>query len=299
MSDIVQFFRSYPLLWEWLKLGLIAVGTAIVVGIVLRLEKKFAHKLLHKRGNINLLFVEKVLRFVLIVIGVHFVLFSSSLTAPFGRTLFQGTTVLVAILGFAAQPVIADLICGLMMTSTRPFNLGDRIEMEDGTSGIVKDITMRHVVLQGVDTIEIIVPNSKLNGMLLKNMSRSSKPGMRSIYFRFGVAYHTDMDKAKQVVREAVEACPYSVTGKNGPDGMEYAPVYFIEYDDSSLVLTTTVYYTPSHPTEVAKSDINTRVKCALEEAGIEIPYNYVNVIFSDKKGRRVEVNTNNNGQTR
>jgi small-conductance mechanosensitive channel len=135
--------------------------------------------------------------------------------------------------------------------------------------------------------------------MLLKNMSRSSKPGMRSIYFRFGVAYHTDMDKAKQVVREAVEACPYSVPGKNGPDGMDYAPVYFIEYDDSSLVLTTTVYYTPSHPTEVVKSDINTRVKCALEEAGIEIPYNYVNVIFSDKKGRRVEVNTNNNGQTR
>lgn len=297
MSNVVQFFHTHPILWEWLKLALIAVGTTIVLGIVLRLEKRAAHKLLHKRGDINLLFVEKVLRFVLIVIGVHFVLFSSSVTEPFGRTLFQGTTVLVAIAGFAAQPVIADLICGLMMTSTRPFDLGDRIEMEDGTAGIVKDITMRHVVLQGVDTIEIIVPNSKLNGMLLKNMSHPSKAGMRSIYFRFGVAYHTDMDKAKQVVREAVMACPYSVPGKNGPDGLDYAPVYFMEYDDSSLVLTTTVYYTPSHPTEVVKSDINTRVKCALEDAGIEIPYNYVNVIFNDKKGKRVEVHTNNNGQ--
>jgi len=297
MSDIVQFFQTHPILWEWLKLALIAVGTTIVLGIVLRLEKRAAHKLLHKRGDINLLFVEKVLRFILIVIGVHFVLFSSSITEPFGRTLFQGTTVLVAVAGFAAQPVIADLICGLMMTSTRPFDLGDRIEMEDGTAGIVKDITMRHVVLQGVDTMEIIVPNSKLNGMLLKNMSRPSKAGMRSIYFKFSVAYHTDMDKAKQVVRDAVEACPYSVPGKNGPNGLDYAPVYFMEYEDSSLVLTTTVYYTPSHPTEVVKSDINTRVKCALEDAGIEIPYNYVNVVFSDKKGKRIEVNTNHNGQ--
>jgi len=297
MSDIVQFFQTHPILWEWLKLALIAVGTTIVLGIVLRVEKRAAHKLLHKRGDINLLFVEKVLRFILIVIGVHFVLFSSSITEPFGRTLFQGTTVLVAVAGFAAQPVIADLICGLMMTSTRPFDLGDRIEMEDGTAGIVKDITMRHVVLQGVDTMEIIVPNSKLNGMLLKNMSRPSKAGMRSIYFKFSVAYHTDMDKAKQVVRDAVEACPYSVPGKNGPNGLDYAPVYFMEYEDSSLVLTTTVYYTPSHPTEVVKSDINTRVKCALEDAGIEIPYNYVNVVFSDKKGKRIEVNTNHNGQ--
>lgn len=297
MSDIVQFFQTHPILWEWLKLALIAVGTTIVLGIVLRVEKRAAHKLLHKRGDINLLFVEKVLRFILIVIGVHFVLFSSRITEPFGRTLFQGTTVLVAVAGFAAQPVIADLICGLMMTSTRPFDLGDRIEMEDGTAGIVKDITMRHVVLQGVDTMEIIVPNSKLNGMLLKNMSRPSKAGMRSIYFKFSVAYHTDMDKAKQVVRDAVEACPYSVPGKNGPNGLDYAPVYFMEYEDSSLVLTTTVYYTPSHPTEVVKSDINTRVKCALEDAGIEIPYNYVNVVFSDKKGKRIEVNTNHNGQ--
>jgi small-conductance mechanosensitive channel len=279
MSDIVQFFRSYPVLWEWLKLALIAVGTAIVVGIVLRLEKKIAHKLLHKRGNINLLFVEKVLRFVLIVIGVHFVLFSSSLTAPFGRTLFQGTTVLVAILGFAAQPVIADLICGLMMTSTRPFNLGDRIEMEDGTSGIVKDITMRHVVLQGPDTMEIVIPNSKLNSMRIRNMSHQS--GLRSIFFRFNVAYRTDVDEACAIVRRAVEECPFAVPGKPGQGKVDYAPVYFLEYAESSLVLATTVYYTAANSTEAVKSDVNTRVKRALESAGIEIPYKYVNVVVS------------------
>ena len=31
------------------------------------------------------------------------------------------------------------------------------------------------------------------------------------------------------------------------------------------------------------KSDINTRVKCALEEAGIEIPYNHLNVTVDNK----------------
>ena len=286
MDEIMQFFRLHPTLSEWLKLAITAIVVFVILWIALRMERKVARKLLDKRDGINVRLAEKVFRFVLIVVAVQFVIFSSSVTQPFGRALFQGTTVIVAIAGFAAQPVIADLICGLMMTSTRPFDLGDRIEMEDGTAGIVKDITMRHVVLQGVDTMEIIVPNSKLNGMQLKNMSRPAGSGLRSIYFRFGVAYHTDMQQAAEVVGRAVEECPYSVPGKKGPEGPSYAPVYFMQYDDSSLVLTTTVYYTASHPTEVVKNDINTRVKRALENAGIEIPYNYVNVVFSDKKGQ-------------
>ena len=77
---------------------------------------------------------------------------------------------IAAVAGFAAQPVIADLICGMMISATKPFDIGDRIELEDGTAGIVKDITLRHVTLQDIDTIVRIIPNSKLNGMKITNM---------------------------------------------------------------------------------------------------------------------------------
>ena len=281
MNEIVRFLETHPSVWEWIKLAVMVIGTAIVLGIVLRLEKKLARKLLYNRKNINVRFVESILRFVLILVAVQWVMFSSPITQPFGRVLFQGTTVIAAIAGFAAQPVIADLICGLIMSATKPFDLGDRIELEDGSAGIVKDITMRHVVLQGPDTMEIIIPNSKLNGMKLKNMSRQS--GMRSIYFRFSVAYATDVDEATAVIRRAVEESPCTVPGKPGPNGVDYGPVYFMEYAESSLILTTTVYYTAANATEVVKSDVNTRVKRALEAAGIEIPYPYMNVVVGKK----------------
>ena len=51
-----------------------------------------------------------------------------------------------------------------------------------------------------------------------------------------------------------IEGC-LSVPGKPGPNGGEYGPVYFIQYADSSLVMATTVYYTPASPTESVKSD--------------------------------------------
>ena len=282
MQEITKILNQHPLAWNVTKLAFTAVATIIIVMFVLRLERKAAKKLLNRKNNINMHFVESIVRFVLILLAVEFVVMSSPLTQTFGKVLFQGTTVVAAIAGFAAQPVIADIICGLMMSATRPFDIGDRIELEDGSGGIVKDITLRHVVLQGIDTQKIIIPNSKLNGLRITNMSYGTQ--IRSIYFRFNVAYDTDVGRAMAVIRQAVEDSPYSVPGKPGAAGGEYDPVYFIEYASSSLVMSTTVYYEPTNPTEFVKSDINSRVKRALNENGIEIPYDYVNVVMDNKK---------------
>lgn len=282
MQEIKILMEAHPTIWQGIRLFVTAVLTAVVVVLVLRLERKAVGKVINRRKNINVRFVENIGRFVLILLAVEWVVMSSPLTQPFGRVLFQGTTVLAAIAGFAAQPVIADIICGLMMSATRPFDIGDRIELEDGTAGIVKDITLRHVVLQGIDTAKLVIPNSRLNGMRLTNMS--AVPGAWSAHFRFNVAYGTNVDRAMAVIRDAVQQSPYSMPRKPGKSGDEYGPVYFIEYADSSLVMATTVYFPTDCAAEVVKSDINTRVKKALDANGIEIPFNYVNVVLNDGK---------------
>lgn len=282
MTAIADFFKAHQILWQSIMLVFTTVVTFVVVFFALRLEKKAAKRLKGMRDNINLRFVESIARFIVIFLAIQFVVMSSPLTQDFGRVLFQGTTVIAAIAGFAAQPVIADLICGLMLSATKPFDIGNRIELDDGTAGIVKDITMRHVTLQDIDTVVRIIPNSKLNGMKITNMSYQAQT--RSVHFRFHVAYHADVEQAKAVIARAVADSPWSIPG--GPDAAEgaYSPVYFIAYADSSLVLATTVYYNPGTRTEVLKDDVNTRVRQALAAAGIEIPYNYVNVVLNDSK---------------
>ena len=280
MTPVTTFLNDHPTLFSTLKLILMTLFTIVVVTLILRLEKKISRRLMEKRGNINLRFVESVARFIVIFLAVQWVIMSSPITQSFGRVLFQGTTVVAAIAGFAAQPVIADLICGLMISAARPFDIGDRIELEDGTAGIVKDITMRHVTLQDIDTVVRVIPNSRLNSMKIANMSAGLP--CRSVHMRFNVAYSADVEQAMGVIGRAVEESAYSIPGKPGKTGGEYGPVYFIAYADSSLVMATTVYYERTTPTEVVKSDINTRVKRALDANGIEIPYNYVNVVIND-----------------
>ena len=280
MTAVSTFVDEHPTLWASTKLILTAIITFIVVTLLLRLEKKASKRFFEKRGGINGRFVESIARFILIFLAVQWVVMSSTITQSFGRVLFQGTTVIAAIAGFAAQPVIADMICGLMISATKPFDIGDRIELEDGTGGIVMDITLRHVTLQDIDTVVRVIPNSRLNGMKITNMSYHMP--VRSVHMRFNVAYTADVDQAMRVIGRAVEESPYSIPGKPGKDGKTYGPVYFIQYADSSLVMATTVYFEPTTATEVVKSDINTRVKRALDESDIEIPYNYVNVVIND-----------------
>jgi small-conductance mechanosensitive channel len=64
-------------------------------------------------------------------------------------------------------------------------------------------------------------------------------------------------------------------------EGENWSPVYFYGYTNDGLEMATTVYYEPTHPTEVIRDDVNCRVNEALNKAGIEIPYRYTNVIMN------------------
>ena len=272
IDKINSFLKQETGIAPWLSLAItIAVATVVVV-ILLKAERKVARKWLAKHTEINTLYVEKIVRFLIVFVAVMLVFMTSTLTKSIGSSMFQGTAVIAAIAGFAAKPILSDLFCGIMISTTKPFNLGDRIEMDNGVAGIVKDITIRHVVLQSIDTLKIVIPNSEINARTITNLSHQTK--VRSIHFRFTVGLDTNTDQAKRVIQEAIQESPYSVPR----EGEDYSPVYFLAYLDSGLQMATTVYYMPTNPTEIVKDDINCRVKRALDANHIEIPYNYVTV---------------------
>lgn len=244
-----------------------------------KLNKYIFKRLEKKRGSsLYLQFLERVFAFALTV---------TFIVIPFNfdrlrQSLFGSAALITAIVGFAAQDVIKDILSGLQISLYRPFDIGDRIELEDGTAGIVESITLRHVVIRRIDTIRAVVPNSKLNGYSVLNYSYKDIP--RSMLLRYPVSYHSDIEKARQIIRKAIAGSPYTIPGMRRPDGsMDYAPVYFIELNDSAMIMSSTVYYQSDNSTEVVKDSVNTRVFESLAANGIEIPYSYTNVILREK----------------
>ena len=261
-----------------LTLGIIILVAVVVIWLLISVNKKFFKKLKKDHKNIHLTLIEKLVNIAIFII-VSLLAFSAvGGTKTVWQTLLGGTAVISAVAAFAAQDVIKDMLAGMMISIYKPFDIGDRIELEDGTAGVVKDMTMRHVVINTVDTIKEVIPNSKLNTMLIKNYSFNQP--LRSVNFRFPIGYDSDVEKAKEVIFETVKNSDFSRPFETDSTGTEiYKPVYFLQFEDSALIMSVTVYYERNVATEVVKNDINTSVREALIGAGIEIPYNYITVV--------------------
>ena len=270
----------------WQKLfwvGVTIVAAGLIIWLLVFANRKVFQALNRKQRGIHLVFFERMNK-VIIVVGVLILAVSAlDSNASVWKTMLGGTAVVSAVIAFAAQDVIKDILAGLMISVQKPFEIGDRIELSDGTIGIVEDITNRHVVLRGIDTLRYIVPNSKVNSQSLTNYSFHQIA--RSVKFSFPIGYDSDVARAKDVIRQAIKDSAYAVPGKTDADGMPaYGDVFFIALDDSALVMTTTVYYERTTPTERLIDDIQTRVREALLANGIDIPYPHVSVVSAQPK---------------
>lgn len=271
--DIKSLFDTTTRLGQIVELLIYAAIAAVVTTIILLIYGKFVKNKLKAKNNLTIRFTQNIIRVAIILIAVIWVLVSSTATTDIGKVLFQGTAILGAVFGLAAQPVLGDFFSGIAITLNRPFEIGDWIELENGTAGVVADITPRHVVLRSLGTVEIIIPNSKINALMLKDTSFKK---LRSVKMEFNVAYGTDVDKASEIIKNEIINSELTVPAKND----EYSDIFFEAFADSSLVLTTIVYFKQSTSGLAVKTDVNKRVNDAFNKEGIEIPFNYVNVVM-------------------
>lgn len=259
--------------------GVLTIIAALLIAwILMRINKRIFREIQkNNKEGLHLIFFQRVISLTILIACIIIAFSTFGGVTSVWKTLLGGTAIISAVLAFAAQDVIKDILAGLMISIYKPFEIGDRIELDNGMTGVVKDISMRHVVMLTWDTQRLVIPNSKLNSMIILNDSYHADT--RSIQFEFHIGYGSDVEKAQKVIREAIMDSVYTQPGKETEDGMIYGPVYFMKYGESSLDLATTAYYSKDIPSEIVKNDINMRVNRALNENGIEIPYNYINVV--------------------
>ena len=243
----------------------------ILFGIFFRKKGKEVQSL-HKKYLIHLI------RLILIIMVLSNIVHIFNPNTSFNTLLLRGSALVVAIVGFAAQPAIVDLICGLLISINKPFEIGDRIIVEGEQPGIVEDITLRHTVIRIYDDIRIVVPNSQLNSKTVTNTSYKMKD-RRGIHLKYSVSYDTDVARASEIIRDCVAESPYTLGVTANGVKQDSGPVYFLEFAESALILDTTIWIDRNTSSYMAVTDVNLRVNEAFRKNGIEIPYNYLNVV--------------------
>lgn len=215
------------------------------------IDKTF-HAFIRSAANIVLLFVT-----VLIVaesLGIN----ASSLLALMG---IVGLAVSLSV-----QGSLSNLAGGITILVTKPFSVGDYVEIGD-QDGVILQIGMNHTQLNTLDNRRVIIPNSTVVGAKVVNYA--TEPNRR-VDFVFSAAYSAPAEQVKAVLMGVVEKhdkvladpAPFVRMSKYGEANMEYTVRAWCRNADYW-----DVYF-----------DIMEQVKPAFDEAGIEISYPHVNV---------------------
>ena len=164
----------------------------------------------------------------------------------------------------AAKDTIANMISGVIILFDRPFYIGDRIELADGTFGDVIDIGMRSTKILSFDNTIYIIPNAELS---MQRITNHTYPDIKlKVAHTIGVAYSSDLEKVKRILNDILNNHPSVL--KDPPWG-----VWFTEFADSSLNLFIRYWISDYRQKLDIIDQINMEIKRRFEEEGIEIPF--------------------------
>lgn len=100
----------------------------------------------------------------------------------------------------AMQGLLGNVVAGLTIIFTKPFTIGEYIEVL-GVYGQVIDISIFSTVLLHADASHVVVPNRKIVGEILHNYGK-----IRQLDIAVGVSYNTDLQYAIETVREVLKS---------------------------------------------------------------------------------------------
>ena len=251
-----------------LNTGIKILVSLIVLTISFRIIKKIARKITKKgEGGKYDKTITKTLAYAFSIAAKTIVIVS--IIGYLGIDT-SGITALIASLGvcigLAVNGAVSNLAGGVIILVTRPFKVDDYIEAQ-GISGTVEDIHMICTKIRTPDNKVIYIPNGALSSGSIVNYSLKDTRRVDEV---FAIAYAADYEKAKQIITEIFEANPLVLK--------EPAPFIRISEHAASSINITTRVWVKSEDYWTVKFDTLEQVKKKFDEAGIEIPFNQLDV---------------------
>jgi len=208
----------------------------------------------------NLRFVRRMTNWSIRIAGVLLALGVMGFQGVAASLLATGGVVAI-VLGFAFREIGENLLAGLFLTFSRPFDIGDWIHTGDIT-GTVRTIDLRSVHIRTADACDVFVPNAQIFREELYNYTRD---GLRRPGFTVGVAYHDEPERVLDLLQNAAASVP-NVLEKP-------SPVVCINAFADSHVVYEVLFWMNTHTSkrDIVQLSNDVKVACwrALVEAGM------------------------------
>ncbi len=250
--------------------GLVA---AVVVFVLSWMASALLRRALTRYGDRNdhsnkaaLYTLSRLAHYTLLAIGMLLAL--NLVGIPLGKfTVFAGA--IGVGLGFGLQAIFSNFISGLILLFDRSLKVGDFVELDGNTRGIVRAINIRATRITTNDNIDLLVPNSEFVTGRVVNWTHGSEN--RRIRVSFTVSYSADKELVKKAALEAAGRVSFTLA----TEGEKRPQVWLTNFADSKVEYMLVVWLTP----EAARRNaaINAaylwEIDTSMRAHGIEMPF--------------------------
>ena len=234
---------------------------------VIKLVRRIVRRSL-KKGNADIgvtQFLDSFIKAVLYILLLFMIASGFGLDATSVVALLGSAGVAI---GLAIQGSLSNFAGGVLILLLKPFRVDDYIKVDnDDHEGTVKEIQLFYTKLSTPNNHVVIIPNGTLSNSSILNMSTLTE---RRIDIKVGISYDADIRHAREVIMKVLEEDPAVLSSKD-------RRVFVEELADSSVNLNVRCWADNDEYWE-CKWRITEKVKYALDDAGISIPYPQMDV---------------------
>jgi len=177
--------------------AIVLVVVFLAAGAFSRLIGKVMQRSEHLRPQER--YVRRLVLWAIRLVGVMFALGVMGFKGVATSMLATGGVVAI-VLGFAFREIGENLLAGIFLNFSRPFEVGDLIKT-GGLTGNVRAIDVRSVHIRTADACDVFVPSAQIFREELYNYTRD---GMRRPSFRIGVAYHDEPESVVKLLQDTM-----------------------------------------------------------------------------------------------
>jgi small-conductance mechanosensitive channel len=252
---------------------------AIIVFILFFLAARWLKKLVkrltrrHRQARNLGMVLGRLAQGIVILIGLFVAL---SIVIPTFRVgdLVQLLGISGVAIGFAFRDILQNFLAGILILLTEPFQIDDQIVFND-FEGTVENIETRATTIKTYDGRRIVIPNSEL---FTNSVTVNTAFDARRIEYDVGIGYGDDLERAKQLMLEAVYSVN-EVLREPAPD------VLVLELAESSVNIRARWWIKPPRRIDdlLSRDRVLTAIKHKLTANGIDLPFPTQQILFHDQ----------------
>tara|TARA_Y100001980_G_C14554818_1_gene342138 strand:+ start:4099 stop:5421 length:1323 start_codon:yes stop_codon:yes gene_type:complete len=182
--------------------------------------------------------------------------------------LLASLAVFSLIIGLAVQQTLGNIVNSFMLAIDRPFEVGDRIEV-DGVLGAVASVGILSTKVLTREEKLVVIPNNTLVQSTVINHARGGGDGIArrlSIILDIGVDYNESIDHVKYTLLDIARKCPQSLPSPP-------PRVLLLELADFAKVFRVFVWIDDYTDEFIAKDWLLKAIDERFEDEGIVIPF--------------------------